>query len=66
MMKMEKSKLLKIIEIVCTAIISIASTLLVTNCTTTFSLIKAGSNQKVEQTNTNSVDSTNVIIKPSL
>lgn len=66
MMKMEKQKLLKIVEIVCTAIISIATVVLIDSCTTNFNLIKAGKNQHVEQNSTNSADSTNVILKPNL
>lgn len=66
MMKMEKQKLLKIIEIICTAIISVATVVLIDSCTTSFNLIKAGNDQKVEQNTTNSADSTNVIIKPEL
>lgn len=63
---MENSKLLKIIEIICTAVISVATVVLIDSCTTSFNLIKAGNDQKVEQNTTNSVDSTNVIIKPTL
>lgn len=66
MMKMEKQKLLKIIEIICTAIISVATVVLIDSCTTSFNLIKAGNDQTVEQNTTNSADSTNVIIKPEL
>nr|WEW54452.1 MAG: hypothetical protein [Microvirus Sku18] len=61
---MSKEKILEIIKIVCTAIISIATTLLVQSCTTTFSLNKAGCDQHVETHTENSVDSTQVNIKP--
>ena len=66
MMKMEKQKLLKIIEVICTAIISVATVVLIDSCTTSFNLIKSGNDQKVEQNTTNSADSTNIIIKPKL
>lgn len=62
---MEKKEVIyKIIEIICTAIISIAAVLTVQSCVASLSLNKAGNNQKVETTTTNSVDSTHVIIQP--
>ena len=64
-MKLEPNKIMKIIEIVVTAILSIAATLLVTNCTATMSISKynTSSPQQIEQTTTNSVDSTTINLK---
>lgn len=64
-MKIENEKILEIIKIVVTAIISIASTLLVTNCTATMSISKynTSSPQRIEQTTTSSVDSTTINLK---
>ena len=64
-MKIENKKILEIIKIVVTAIISIASTLLITNCTATMSISKynTSSPQQIEQTTTSSVDSTTVNLK---
>ena len=61
-MKLEPNKIMKIIEIIVTAILSIAATLLVTNCTATMSISKynTSSPQKIEQTTTSSVDSTTI------
>nr|WEW54467.1 MAG: hypothetical protein [Microvirus Sku15] len=63
-MIMTKTQILEIVKIVCTAIISIATTLLVQSCTTSFILNKAGGNQHVETHTENSVDSTHVSINP--
>lgn len=64
-MKIENKKILEIIKIVVTAIISIASTLLVTNCTATMSISKYNNSspQQIEQTTTSSVDSTTINLK---
>ena len=64
-MKLEPNKIMKIIEIIVTAILSIAATLLVTNCTATMSISKynTSSPQKIEQTTTSSVDSTTINLK---
>lgn len=64
-MKLEPNKIMKIIEIVVTAILSIAATLLVTNCTATMSISKynTSSPQQIEQTTTSSVDSTTINLK---
>lgn len=64
-MKIENEKILEIIKIVVTAIISIASTLLVTNCTATMSISKYNNSspQQIEQTTTSSVDSTTINLK---
>ena len=64
-MKLEPNKIMKIIEIVVTAILSIAATLLVTNCTATMSISKynTSSPQRIEQTTTSSVDSTTINLK---
>ena len=64
---MDKKKIIyKIIEIVCTAIISIAAVLTAQSCTASLSVSKnnTNSNQKTEQTSTSSVDSTNININP--
>ena len=63
---MDKKKIIyKIIEIVCTAIISIAAVLTAQSCTISLSVSKNNSNstQKTEQTTTSSVDSTNINIQ---
>lgn len=64
-MKLEPEKIMKIIEIVVTAILAIAGTLLVTNCTATMSISKynTSSPQQIEQTTTSSVDSTTINLK---
>ena len=64
-MKLDPNKIMKIIEIVVTAILSIAATLLVTNCTATMSISKynTSSPQQIEQTTTSSVDSTTINLK---
>lgn len=62
---MDKKKITyKIIEIICTAIISIAAVLTAQSCTMSLSISKNNSNstQKTEQTSSNSVDSTHVNI----
>lgn len=64
---MDKKKIIyKITEIVCTAIISITAVLTAQSCTASISISKnnTNSNQKTEQTSTNSVDSTNININP--
>lgn len=64
---MEKKKIVyKIVEIICTAIISIAAVLTAQSCTMSLSVSKNNSNstQKTEQTTTSSVDSTNISINP--
>ena len=65
MIKLEPDKIMKIIEIVVTAILAIAGTLLVTNCTATMSISKynTSSPQQIEQTTTSSVDSTTIHLK---
>lgn len=65
-MKIENKKILEIIKIVATAIISIASTLLVTNCTATMSISKYNNSspQQIEQTTTTTADSAHFEIKP--
>ena len=64
-MKLDPNKIMKIIEIVVTAILSIAATLLVTNCTATMSISKynTSSPQQIKQTTTSSVDSTTINLK---
>lgn len=60
---MDKKKIIyKIIEIICTAIISIAAVLTAQSCTIALSVSKNNSNstQKTEQTTTSSVDSTQI------
>ena len=67
-LKMEKKKIIyKIIEIICTAIISIAAVLTAQSCTMSLSVSKNNSNstQKTEQTTTSSVDSTQININPN-
>ena len=62
---MDKKKIIyKIIEIICTAIISIAAILTVQSCTMSLSVSKNNSNstQKTEQTSTSSIDSTKINI----
>lgn len=62
---MDKKKIIyKIVEIICTAIISIAAVLTVQSCTMSLSVSKnnTNSNQKTEQTTTSSVDSTKINI----
>jgi len=64
---MEKKKIIyKIVEIICTAIISIAAVLTAQSCTISLSVSKNNSNssQNTEQTTTSSVDSTNISINP--
>lgn len=64
---MDKKKIIyKIIEIICTAIISIAAVLTAQSCTMSLSVSKNNSNstQKTEQTTTSSVDSTHININP--
>ena len=64
---MDKKKIIyKIVEIVCTAIISIAAVLTAQSCTMSLSVSKNNQNstQKTEQTSTSSVDSTNINIQP--
>lgn len=64
---MDKKKIIyKIIEIICTAIISIAAILTVQSCTMSLSVSKNNRNstQKTEQTTTSSVDSTQININP--
>ena len=64
---MDKKKITyKIIEIVCTAIISIAAVLTAQSCTMSLSVSKNNSNstQKTEQTTTSSADSTHININP--
>ena len=60
---MDKKKIIyKIVEITCTAIISIAAVLTAQSCTMSLSVSKNNSNstQKTEQTTTSSVDSTQI------
>lgn len=62
---MDKKKIIyKIIEVICTAIISIAAVLTVQSCTTSLSISKNNKNstQKTEQTTTSSADSTQINI----
>lgn len=62
---MDKKKVIyKIVEIVCTAIISIAAVLTAQSCTMSLSVSKNNQNstQKTEQTTTSSVDSTKINI----
>ena len=62
---MDKKKIIyKIIEIICTAIISIAAVLTAQSCTMSLSVSKNNQNstQRTEQTSTNSVDSTRINI----
>lgn len=64
---MDKKKIIcKIIEVICTAIISIAAVLTAQSCTMSLSVSKNNSNstQKTEQTTTSSVDSTQTNINP--
>lgn len=64
---MDKKKIIyKIIEIVCTATISIAAVLTTQSCTMSLSISKNNQNstQKTEQTTTSSVDSTQTNINP--
>ena len=65
---MDKKKIIyKIIEIICTAIISIEAVLTAQSCTMSLSVSKNNSNstQKTEQTSTSSVDSTQININPN-
>lgn len=64
---MNKKKIIyKIVEIICTAIISIAAVLTAQSCTMSLSVSKNNRNstQKTEQTTTSSIDSTNINIQP--
>ena len=64
---MDKKKIIyEIIKIICTAIISIAAVLTAQSCTMSLSVSKNNSNstQKIEQTTTSSVDSTQININP--
>lgn len=64
---MDKKKIIyKIVEIICTAIISIAAVLTVQSCTMSLSISKNNRNstQKTEQTTTSSADSTQININP--
>ena len=62
---MDKKKIFEIIKIVVTAIISIATVLLVESCTMSMSISKYNTNSKqsTEQTSTSSVDSTYINFK---
>ena len=59
---MNKQKLYELIKIVATAVISIASVLLIDACTVSMSISKNNRNSdvKTEQTSTSSVDSTRI------
>lgn len=62
---MNKKKIIhKIIEIICTAIISISAVLTAQSCTMSLSVSKnnSNSNQKTEQITTSSIDSTKINI----
>lgn len=64
---MDKKKIIyKIVEIICSAIISIAAVLTAQSCTMSLSVSKNNSNssQKTEQTTTSSVDSTHINVNP--
>lgn len=64
---MDKKKIIyKIVEIICSAIISIAAVLTAQSCTMSLSVSKNNSNstQKTEQTTTSSVDSIHMNINP--
>ena len=64
---MDKKKIIyKIVEIICTAIISITAVLTAQSCTMSLSVSKNNQNstQKTEQTTTSSVDSTNINVQP--
>lgn len=64
---MDKKKIIyKIIEIICTAIISIAAVLTAQSCTASLSISKYNKNstQNTEQTTTSSVDSTQINNNP--
>lgn len=64
---MDKKKIIyKIVEIICTAIISIAAVLTAQSCTISLSVSKNNSNstQKTEQTTTSSVDSAHINMNP--
>ena len=64
---MDKKKIIyKIIEIICTAIISIAAVLTAQSCTLSLRVSKNNSNstQKTEQATTSSVDSAQININP--
>lgn len=64
---MNKKKIIyKIVEIICTAIISIAAVLTAQSCTMSLSVSKNNRNstQNTEQTTTNSADSTQIDINP--
>lgn len=66
---MDKKKIIyKIIEIVCTAIISITAVLTAQSCKMSLSVSKNNSNstQKTEQTTTSAIDSTNINIQPKI
>ena len=65
MIKLEPDKIMKIVEIVVTAILAICGTLLVANCTATMSISKYNNSspQQIEQTTTSSVDSTTINLK---
>lgn len=62
---MSKDKIYRIIEIVVTAILAIAGTLLVEACTASLTISKNNRGTKVstEQVQTTSVDSTNVHLR---
>lgn len=64
-MTLPKSKIYKIIELLVTFILGVASVLLVESCTVSMSVSKNNQNstQKTEQTSSSSVDSTRVEIE---
>ena len=67
-LQMDKKKIIyEIIKIICTAIIRITAVLTAQICTMSLSVSKNNSNstQKIEQTTTSSVDSTQININPN-
>ncbi len=57
---MDKKKLVRIVEIIATAVVSIVTVLFIESCTVSMSLLKNSTNSKItsEQSQATSVDST--------
>lgn len=59
---MDKKKLVRIVEIIATAVVSIVTVLFIESCTVSMSLLKNSTNSKItsEQSQATSVDSTRI------
>ena len=59
---MDKKKLVRVVEIIATAVVSIVTVLFIESCTVSMSLLKNSTNSKItsEQSQATSVDSTHI------